>query len=282
MQNTSLDTITIINGQVCRSEKVISVADRAFNYGDGLFETMRLIGGRIPLMQLHFRRLQRGIDVLGLSVDVQAVQQQCAQVLSEHCHSGNGAFKLMVCRSGGGVAGYVSSRQSVNLIIRYTPLANLLGWYQQPVSLSFASGRLSHNKALAGLKHISRLDYIVAAGNVVPEADAELVFLDIEQNIVETMRHNIFCVSGNEILTPTIENVGVAGVLREKVLGASWLKNPVKIAPLSVDTLFAADEIFLTNALRGVIPVKQLDRVQLAGGSVAKSIADMLAKELSG
>jgi len=274
--------VTIINGHLYESDTTISVTDRAFNYADGLFETMRLIDGRIPLFPLHMNRLLRGIDVLGLRIDRQAIESHWITISEKYFNGLNGAIKLMLCRNGEGVAGYVSSQQGVDIVIRWMPLPTLSKWYQPPVSLVTADGRLSHNKQLAGLKHISRLDYIVAAAGRVPSKDSELLFLDIEERVIETMRHNIFCVCDGEIWTPTVDQVGVSGVMRQMVQRVLDGRNNLNIGEISYDQLVKSEEVFLTNALRGIVPVTKIDNYIFRQHGKGKQIADRLASDISG
>lgn len=258
MQRQPSTVQVIINGQRCAPEQaVVPIESRAFNYGDGIFETMRFMAGELPLQALHKQRLLHGVTVLGLHISANVIDSLFDQIPREFSRFHDGIVKLVLARSECGVAGYVDKNQSVNSYIRFTPSSQTHGWLQEPVHLYPAEGALGHNPTLAGLKHLSRLDYIVASGGRIPGWNEECLFLDVEENIIETMRHNIFCVSENLIYTPSMTHVGVAGVMRKLILDELAAYVGVRIIEKSIayHRIGQFDEIFLSNAVRGIVPV---------------------------
>lgn len=272
----------IVNGQRCAPEQaVVPLTSRAFNYGDGIFETMRLLAGGLPLQLLHKQRLLHGVKVLGLQLSVDIIDALFEQIVREFSCFSNGIVKLVLARGECGVAGYVTENQFVNSYIQFTPCSQMKGWLQEPVHLYPAAGTLSHNSSLAGLKHLNRLDYIVACGGRAPTSDEECLFLDKGGNIIETMRHNIFCVLGDLIYTPSIANVGVAGVMRQLIIDELSISAGVRIIEESIayNCIAQFDEVFLSNAVRGIVPVASVERGSTSQHSYAQRFAQGLMEK---
>lgn len=249
--------ITYIDGEFANS---IDISNRGFFYGDGLFETIRLHKGKLPLWSFHRDRLDDGLKKLSIYVDLEKLDfqlQEFIRVLGENsirC----GGIKIVVTRDMGGRGSYPAnvSQGSVFFLFRDLPPAtNAIG-----VTLVESDHRLSLNRSLAGVKHLSRLEYIVAANGTPLNNTQELLLLDQNENVIETMHHNIFAVIDGVLVTPVIEFSGVSGVMRRTVMDviAPYYNWVVQERKLNLSDLMGASEVFISNALCGVIPVAKI------------------------
>ncbi len=232
----------------------VPLDDRGLHYGDGLFETMALQGGRLRLLDLHLERLAQGaarlaiplpgLDGLGAALEAFARQQ------------GEGVLKLILTRGSG--RGYAPpAAPSPNLILSHYPAPPMDG--QEGVAVRLCALRLSRQPLLAGIKHLNRLEQVLARAEWHDPAIAEGLLQDGEGFLVEGIASNVFLVAGGRLLTPLLDLCGVAGVMRAHVMRqARTLGLEVQEARLGLHDLLAADELFLTNSLHGIRPVVEL------------------------
>lgn len=277
-------TFTLIDGKRGSDTNAgIPWRNRGFQFGDGVFETMRVVQGKIPLLALHLERLWIGCDRLGLVLHpdfphwLEAIQVNLAETDS-------GVARIYIFRTDAGPGNYIQGHTDSHCALHFesTPDISANTWLQDSVELRSASTRLTRNKNLAGIKHLSRIEYCLALKDFIrTENTCEALLFDTEGCVIETPHHNIFAVRGNSLITPSLENVGVKGVMRtlisqliQQLPELSWVETK-----LFYDDLLACTEVFLTNALKGVVPVSKCDdQCWPEASSVAFKIAHLIAE----
>lgn len=246
---------TLINGTPASS---IPVLDRGLLYGQGLFETIRVIDGHAPLWSLHMARLAKGIRVLGLhnGHDVDLIESHIEsefQQLVNQASSGSRDASVRITVTGGeGPRGY---RPPANVVP-----TRIIQWFSrqfvrpEKVVVTLCSTRLMPTM-FGGLKHCNRLEQIAAAAELAADVFEGLV-ADSQGNLVEATSANLVCVVNDQLVTPPVETCGVAGVMREWLLGhvAELAIAPVKLSAL--DQLQAAA---LVNSNYGVLPIHSVN-----------------------
>lgn len=237
----------------------ISPLDRGFNYGDGVFETARIVNGAIPLWQYHLDRLTASCQRLAIPLDTNTVttyQRQLLKVVSEK-EIDNGIYKLIVTRGAGG-RGYQADENMIPTVsMGIFPLpSSRINLQDKGASVRLCRQRLSENRTLAGLKHLNKLEHVLARQEWSDEF-AEGILRDLHGNIIEGIVSNVFVITGKDLITPSLEFCGVEGVMRRVVIEelSSRCHLNVLIKPVSLECLQAADEIFLTNSVFGLWPV---------------------------
>ncbi|MFU8822527.1 MAG: aminotransferase class IV, partial [Gammaproteobacteria bacterium] len=176
---------------------MVSASDRGLNYGDGLFETMRLHAGAVPLLARHLGRLCAGCARLGLPYPgdkmlVADIARLAAAGAAE------GVVRLVLTRGDGG-RGYAPSPGAPGR--RIAALHPLPPPGPAAMSLGICATRLGHSAALGGLKHLGRLEQVLAAGEVAAAGWDEGLMLDESTCVVEATRHNVFFVRDGRVLT---------------------------------------------------------------------------------
>lgn len=241
--------LIFINGT---ASDCLTTLDRGFSYGHGVFETMRLFNGQLPLWQLHLERLQVGLQRLGISLAVKPLSAELTSLLAEM--PPQGIVKLTVT-AGVGPRGY-------RAVATATPTV-IVHWYPPPqitasVRLCQCRYRLPVNPVLAGIKHLNRLDQVLASMEL--EGDEQGLLLDVDDNLIEAISHNIFIRIGDRWLTPALDRCGVAGVMRrflmETLFPAAGLEVEETCIPLRL--VPEAGEIFICNAVSGLLPVAEI------------------------
>jgi 4-amino-4-deoxychorismate lyase len=237
----------------------ISALDRGIAFGDGLFETIAVVRNEVIHWARHKHRLENGCERLRLPVpDSASLIRDIQRVARDHDRS---VVKLIVTRGTGG-RGY-SPPDSVipTVIVARRPWpANYATRARDGVRVCIASHRLSVNPDLAGLKHLNRLDQVLASSEADARRVDEALMRDFRDRVIEGTRCNLFAVFGDRLLTPRLDDCGVRGVMRSLVMEhAPGIGVELAETHLSIDELYRADEIFLCNAIVGIWPVVAIE-----------------------
>jgi 4-amino-4-deoxychorismate lyase len=252
----------LINGELAES---IPVSDRGLQYGDGLFETMAVRGGKIRLLEQHLGRLTISCKRLGIPTDC----LQDLPIMLDKCIASapHGTVKIIVTR-GTGQRGYALPQQSKATICIGFAADAITGTQPVPARVGFCATPIARNVVLAGLKTLNRLEQVMARAEWSADAgfDEGLMSNDRGEVVCGTMT-NLFIVRENTLTTPLLDEAGVRGVMRSHVLGLAGDMNiKVHESHLLRADIESADAVFLTNALKGIWPV-----AEIAGQVVANS-----------
>lgn len=252
--------------------RAIAADDRGFQYGDGLFETALLIDGRVRFIDDHLRRLFAGCTRLGIDApDRQTLLEEIARVSSG---TSRGVLKIIVSRGAGGRGYRPATNHRCNRVVA---LHSLHEAPRHSLKLRWCRTRLGRNASLAGIKHLNRLEQVLAQSEWREGEADEGVMMDTEGEVVCATAGNVFAVRDGTLITPDLRFCGVRGVMREQVLkAAAKLKLPVSVEPLWPHDLETASEVFITNAVRGIRPAASLDSLQWSEPAVASRLADAL------
>jgi len=254
----------------------VSVLDRGLHYGDGVFETISCPGGRPRLLQQHLERLVHGCERLAIPIgDLQTIHDEITRAAAgTTC-----ILKLIVTRGDAVARGYTptGSERTRRILMRFDWPAERAEWSRDGVVVAIARHRIGENPALAGLKHLNRLEQVLARAELRdPEVSEALVFSSSGLLVSGTMG-NVFIVSQNVLRTPRVDRCGVAGVTRRVVLEeAAAAGIECEECELGAADLESADEVFLTNARIGIWPVRRLADRTLVPGPVTRLLQQRL------
>lgn len=257
----------LLNGQL---DAPISPLNRALHYGDGLFETIRCERGKPLFFEQHMQRLLLGCQRLRIPApDPQILYRESQQLLGQQQHA---VLKIIVSRSSS-QRGYAYSQDQGHdrLLLLYDYPQYPASLWQNGIKTRICDTRIAHNEQLAGIKHLNRLEHVVARAEW-QEADIYEGFLmDNKDLLVEACMSNVFLVKQGELLTPGLSRCGVAGIMRECIvnLAGSW-GIQVKIEDLPIDRLYSADEVFVSNSVIGIWPVKQVNQQPFLVGALTQ------------
>jgi len=243
----------IINGV---EDSKLSVSDRGFQYGDGLFETITYKNNQLQLWKEHLQRLNDSCDRLSLKKVDESLWLEDVKKLDLDNDS---VIKLSLSR-GNSARGYRYDEESN--VTRVTASFDLPSYpedNQSGINAIICKTPVSMNTALAGMKHLNRLDNVLARNEWNDKAITEGFMLDNQGHIIEGTMSNVFCVLGAELYSPQLEQCGVAGIMRQQVIDiAEDLNIPVNIVDISKPNFMQMDAVFITNSLIGLWPVKTI------------------------
>jgi branched-chain amino acid aminotransferase len=253
----------IYNGQLLPDDTLIASQDnRALRYGDGLFETIRVVNGQMPLLNYHFSRLLSGLKTLEMTAptffNLPYLQNQCAILFAQNSENGiaasfNGILRLQIWRKAGGR--YTPTNDEIDYLISTTNLATHR-WERNEAGLQigiYEDFRLRQH-LFSHLKSSNALHYVIAAKWAKKNSFDEALFRNEKNAFAEGIAHNLFLMKGLNIQTPPLSSGCVAGVMRQFLIDKLTVSRRFSLseADISLEMLQTADMIFMTNAVSGI------------------------------
>jgi 4-amino-4-deoxychorismate lyase len=254
-----------------RPAQQLGVKDRGLAYGDGLFETIAVRAGRPTLFDAHLQRLRIGCERLAIKVDQALLKAEMQAFAAE---LGEGVMKLIVTR-GDSQRGYAADPQaSSRRILQGGPApAYPPAHAEQGVALFSCATRLGEQPLLAGLKHLNRLEQVLARAEWQSSEFAEGLMRDTSGRLIEGVYSNLFLLRDEVLLTPDLSRCGVAGVMRGQLIeGAAGLGLAVVQRDIEFRELAHADEVFVCNSVYGVWPVIACEQLRWPVGPVTRKL----------
>lgn len=232
-------------------------ADRGLAYGDGVFETVLLHAGQRVWWPAHLERLARGAAALGIAMpDVAWLEAQVHALCGQA--PARAVFKLILSAGAGG-RGYARAEPAEPTLL--LSLHDAPAPVSVPLALRWCDTRMAIQPALAGIKHLNRLEQVLARAEWRDAGIHEGLMLDTEDRVACATAANVFALIGGRWLTPPVHRRGVAGVARAWVLAHA---PQAAEAELTRTELESAEALFLCNAVRGILPVGSLGRQRWA------------------
>ncbi len=264
---------------------MLPLPDRGLDYGDGLFETLLVHYGKPLFVELHLERMAQGLLALALPDCLTHVRQQLD-------NAGNFAaqekwpwavLRLSVIRGPGprGYAPAVNSKPRILIYLSY--LDRDCGKMATSATLCVAAIRLSTQPLLARIKHLNRLEQVMAAAQAQAEDTDECVVLDQTDNLASVAAGNLFLLRGGELLTPKLINCGVLGTRRRLII-EKWAPSiglDVREVTLTLSDLQTAEEVFYSNSLQTVRPVARLSKQCWDNHSVCEALFRRFQEDLA-
>lgn len=253
------------NGRLASAgEARISPLSEGFMYGQGLFETIKVLRSRPVFFDRHFARLRAGTKELGLDFRTgeNELRERCVQCLAAN-HLAEGGLKIMVFQEGEGVGELIAARADSYSKIKY----------ENGFSLKTFAG-VRHGGGLFAWKTLNYLENVRARRAAQAAGADEALFIGANRLVLEGAATNVFVVIGGEVLTPPADGCILPGIARRRILQLGGVRE----TPLLASLLFEADEVFVSNALLGIMPVSAIDekRYDLSRNPVTRSLMPLL------
>ena len=251
--------------------------NRAFKFGDGVFESIRVINGSVYNFKAHYERLSQGAEVLGLECpnyfSEDFFKTEIAKLVAANNIQAGGRVRLQLFRQGSGA--YLPETDHPSFLISAQPLeTNLFQLNSEGLLFDIYSDVKKEKNIFSNLKTSNALLYILAMNDAKKNQRDGSFILNQKGNIIEAANSNIFLVSNGVLYTPPLSDGCVGGTMRMNLINVA-LKQKIKVYESSItpQNLLAADEILLTNAIRGV---------QWVGGYKTKRYYNQMAKTILG
>lgn len=252
-----MNDTTLINGSFTG---VISALDRGFTYGDGVFRTIKVIQGLPQHWPMHYQTLVKDCSAIGIvcpSADLFINDFEQLFSIEELITT---VAKIIITR-GEGERGYTppAVTNPVRVMIKSSMPAYPQQYFSEGVKLHLCETRVSHQPKLAGIKHLNRLENVLARMEWRDPEVAEGLMLDSADNVIECTSANIFARYGEVLVTPKLDQCGVAGITRKQIMARAHLFNlKPAIETFDLKKLLSADEVVICNSLFGAWQVRAL------------------------
>ncbi|EAT13332.1 aminodeoxychorismate lyase [Bermanella marisrubri] len=237
---------------------------RAAQFGDGLFETLSVQDGQVLKRDLHAQRLEKGMAALGmhsLSVTTEEWLEEKVAAILHHTRQSTGIVKVMVTRapSARGYA-YDASAPIQSIVSLSTPPNLNKAIYEAGIDVIYCNTHCSIQPTLAGIKHLNRLENVLARQEVVNAGTFEGLMLDANGFVIEGTMSNVFFCKGDVWYTPELYESGVAGVMRQFIMNqSSTLSLQLEAGKIHQEDLKTMDAAFICNSILGVVPIKRVE-----------------------
>jgi 4-amino-4-deoxychorismate lyase len=257
-----------------------TISERGSQYGDGLFETIAIRDGKPRLWMYHLERLQEGCKRLGFEApEAVTLRERLDAVLHNSDEDSTRCVAKLIVSAASKGRGYgrsvPSATETWTGIFPATELAR--SDYENGINTMLCETRLATGSPVAGLKTLNRLEQVLARAEITELDLVEGLTCDADGRIICGTMSNVFFVRDNQVLTPSLERCGVAGVMRRLVVEAlEGAGTPAHIGDVPLDDLSTVDEVFITNSQLGAVPVQRCGEHRWPVGPVTRGIMALL------
>ena len=264
-----------VNGKI---SKTIDIQDRSVQYGDGVFETIAVYDKKPEFWIDHFKRLKKGCKILKIKCPSEKFLKKEIKKFFTKLKLKKFILKIIISRGKGG-RGY-------KLPETMKPV-RILGMYKWPnypkknisegVNLNICKTKLSQQPSLSGIKHLNKLEQIIARSEWTNKFISESIMLDNKNNVVEGTMSNIFGIKNNNFIVPEIKFAGIHGIMRKIIIDIlKRKKEKYLIKEINIQSFLKMDEIFICNSIFGVWPVIKIKNKKFLFGQKTKHIIELV------
>mgnify|MGYP006181145399 FL=1 len=248
-----------LNGNLVEQETVLS-QNRAFLYGDAVFETLKVVNGKVLFMEDHYFRLMASMRIIRMQIPMNFTLENLEQYILEladmNSCSDSCRVRFTVYRNDGGF--YLPTDRNVSFLISTTTLESksyiLKG---EPYEVELFKDFYVTKQLLSTIKSTNKL--INTVGSIFADENGyqNCLLLNEEKNVVEALNGNLFMISGNRLVTPPLSEGCLNGIMRKQVLALAKKTEGLEVIeePISPFDLQKADELFITNVIQGIQPI---------------------------
>ncbi|CAD0005270.1 aminotransferase class IV [Flavobacterium chungangense] len=269
------------NGNVLEQEKNLLTQNRAFLYGDGVFETLKIVNGKILFLEDHYFRLMASMRVVRMEIPMnftmEYFEEQILNLVKQKEISSSARARITVFRNDGGL--YLPKTNEVSYLIHATPLENAL------YALNTASYEVDLYKdfyvtkqLLSSVKTTNKL--INVTGSIFAHENSleNCILLNDTKNVVEVLQGNLFMVTGKKLITPPVSEGCLNGVMRKQILALAKKMEGIEVFEeiISPFDLQKADELFLTNVITGIQSITKYRKKEFTA-----NLAHLLVQKLN-
>ncbi|QSB28126.1 aminotransferase class IV [Flavobacterium sp. CLA17] len=269
------------NGNIVEQEENILTQNRAFLYGDGVFETLKIINSKILFLEDHYFRLMASMRVVRMEIPMnftmEYLEEQVLKVVNENGFSASARARITVFRKDGGL--YLPKTNEVSFLIHTTALENTSYILNTaPYEVDLYKDFYVTKQLLSSIKTTNKL--INVTGSIFAHENGldNCILVNDTKNVVEVLQGNLFMVMGKKLITPPISEGCLNGVMRKQILALAKKTESIEVSEeiISPFDLQKADELFLTNVITGIQPISKYRKKEFTN-----SLAHLLVQKLN-
>lgn len=257
-----------LNGNLVEHESVLS-QNRAFLYGDAVFETLKIVNGKVLFMEDHYFRLMASMRIIRMQIPMnftlENLEQLILELASKNSCSDSGRVRFTVFRNDGGF--YLPSDRNVSFLITSSRLENkAYTLKEESFEVELYKDFYITKQLLSTIKSTNRL--INTVGSIFADENGyqNCLLLNEEKNVVEALNGNLFMITGNRLTTPPLSEGCLNGIMRKQILAIAKKVDGLEVSeePISPFDLQKADELFITNMIQGIQPITKYRKKEFA------------------
>lgn len=268
------------NGNIAQEENILT-QNRAFLYGDGVFETVKIINNKILFLEDHYFRLMASMRVVRMEIPMnftmEYFEEQILNLVQQKNIESSARARITVYRNDGGL--YLPKTNEVSFLIHATPLDNTLyalntAEYEVDLYKDFYVTK----QLLSSIKTTNKMINVTGSIFAHENGLANCILLNDTKNVVEALQGNLFMVSGKKLITPPISEGCLNGIMRKQILALAKKVDGIEVLEeiISPFDLQKADELFLTNVITGIQPISKYRKKEFTS-----NLAHLLVQKLN-
>lgn len=249
-----------INGELHSSETQLSVFNRSFLYGDGVFETLKIVNNNILFFEDHYFRLMASLRIVRMEIPMKFTMEYLESEVLTLVNSLNlqnsARVRITIFRNEGGF--YAPKDNSVSYVITAQPLEkSMYSIEEKDYEVDLYKDFMVAKQLLSTLKTTNKIIHVTASIFAKENALANCLLVNTDKNVIEATNGNLFMLTGNTLITPPISEGCLNGVMRKQILALAKKQENIEVieAPISPFELQKADELFITNVISGIQPI---------------------------
>lgn len=248
------------NGEIQSSDTTLSNTNRGFLYGDGVFETLKIVNNKILFLEDHYFRLMASMRIVRMQIPnnftLEYLEEQVLNLAKANNCENSARVRLTVFRNDGGF--YLPQTRTVSFLIQVSPLNETYYSFSDAMyEVDLYKDFYITKQLLSTIKTTNKM--INITGSIFADENdlQNCLLLNNEKNVVEALNGNIFMLIGNQLITPSIEDGCLNGIMRKQVLQVARKIEDFEVLeqPISPFDLQKADELFITNVITGIQPI---------------------------
>jgi branched-chain amino acid aminotransferase len=262
------------NGKIQPSSEPILLADnRGFRYADGVFETMRMYNGEIRLLKMHFDRLFTSMEKLGIRLpklyNQQFIEQQIRHLVEKNNCLNSARIRVTISNGNGGI---FEKDQKGNLLIEcWTLPVSIADLNENGLVVGIYGDARKTADSISSLKTLNAIQYSLAARYAEEQHLNDVLLLNSNGSIADSTIANLFIIKEGVVSTPSLDQACVSGVMRRYLIeNLPAMGYQVIEKEITIQELLDADEVFLTNAVREIKWVKEINGKYFTNAIIVK------------
>jgi len=268
------------NGNIAQEDTILT-QNRAFLYGDGIFETVKIINGKILFLEDHYFRLMASMRVVRMMIPMnftmEYFEEQILNLVKEQGIDASARARITVFRNDGGL--YLPKTNDISFLINATRLENTFysinsNEYEVDLYKDFYVTK----QLLSSLKTTNKMIHITGSIYAHENDLANCILLNDSKNVVEALQGNIFMLIGKKLVTPPVSEGALNGIMRKQILAIAKKVEGIEVSEeiISPFDLQKADELFLTNVIMGIQPITKYRKKEFT-----TNLAHLLVQKLN-
>lgn len=271
------------NGTILPQTDIHLSANRGFLYGDGIFETVKILDGKVLFLEDHYFRLMSGMRIVRMEIPMDFTMEYFENQLLDTAKANDclhsGRARMTVFRNSGGY--YLPKTNEISFLVEAIALPNSL--YQiakAEYEVDLFKDFYVTKQLLSAIKSTNRLVNITGSIFADENGLQNCLLLNDEKNVIEALNGNLFMLSGNQLVTPPVSDGCLNGVMRRQLLALAKKDETITVAEQSISPfdLQKADELFVTNVITGIQPITKYRKKEFATDFAARLLVRLNAQ----